>query len=182
VIRKPEEKDWPAVHAILSHSIQTSNANFSWQPPDFDSFIKEQKQIAKSYPYLVAEHEGKVIGFGYLHPWLAKDAYWMNLELTIYFQPGPHYHMASEMLLALEEEAKLQGYMRLVSCITADNAQSIAYHQKHGFQFFGRLEDAGWKEGWQSVVWMYKNLAAFTKEKPEKALQKTQPKETDGRL
>ncbi|MBF0578912.1 N-acetyltransferase [Erysipelotrichaceae bacterium RD49] len=159
--------DLPAVYEIICFYIQNSTANLSWTNPDYDEFADQQQEIAAKYPYLVAEYEGKVIGFGYAHTFLGKEAYQFDAELTIYFQEGDHHGLAGKLYEGLEEICKAMGIVRLISCTTASNQASLHYQIKQGFRPYGLLAKAGYKNGkWYDVTWMEKQIASF--EHPER--------------
>lgn len=162
MIRFLEERDLPAVWSILCFWIEHSSANLSWKSPDFDSFACEQLQIAAKHPYCVAEWEGRVIGFGYAHPFLSKDAYQFDAELTIYFEKGPHHHLVEPLYFRLEELCRAMGFVRLISCTTSGNEASLRFQIEHGFREYGRLPKAGYKNGiWHDVSWLEKQIGSW---------------------
>lgn len=159
---KPE--DLEAVYSIFCYYIDHSVANFSWTRPDYEEFCAKQLAMAKSYPYLVAEYEGKIIGFGYAHKFLARDAYQYDAELTIYFAQGNHHGLTHILYEKLEAILKEMGICRLISCTTATNQESLAYQAKHGFEEFGLLKNAGFKQdAFHDVAWLVKVINPTTK-------------------
>lgn len=152
----------PAIYAIMCYWIKHSNANMSWKPQDYISFCDDQLKIAKNYPYLVALHEGEVIGYGYAHSFLQRDAYQYDAELTIYFQQGPHYGLVLPLYEKLEEICRAMGFCNLISCTTASNQESLAFQKKVGFISYGLLEKAAYKNGtWHGVEWLYKPIGSY---------------------
>lgn len=157
-----KEEYLPAIYAIVSYWIEHSNANMFWAPQDYASFYQDQLQIAKEYPYLVALHQGEVIGFGYAHAFLQRDAYQYDAELTIYFQKGPHYGLVLPLYEKLEELCLAMGFCNLISCTTASNVESLAFQKKVGFISYGLLEKAAYKNGqWHGVEWLYKPIGSY---------------------
>ena len=47
----------------------------------------------------------------------------------------------------LEDAARARGIANIISLITSDNAASLAFHKKHGFDEVGHLTDVGVKFG-----------------------------------
>lgn len=161
-IRPAEHNDLPAIYDILCYWIDHSCSNLAWDRPAYDRFVLEQKAIGHDYPYLVAEYEGQVIGFGYAHAFLAKDSYQYDAEITIYFREGKHHHLAGALYEKLEEICREMGIVRLVSCTTAGNEPSLGYQKRHGFKQFGYLENAGYKNGeWHAVAWLEKQINPY---------------------
>lgn len=66
-IRFIQDADYLAVYEIICYYILHSTANLAWNCPEYAQWVEEQKEIAQSYPYLVAEYAGEIIGFGYAH-------------------------------------------------------------------------------------------------------------------
>lgn len=162
MIRFLNTADLPHVYEIVSYWIEHSTANMCYTPILYDIFAKEQLAIAQDYPYLVAEYEGRVIGFGYAHGFIAREAYQYDAELTIYFQEGPHHGLVMPLYQALESICLEMGFCNLISCTTADNQASLAFQKRVGFQTYGLLEKAAYKNGaWHGVEWLYKPIGSY---------------------
>lgn len=152
--------DVPAVYEIYCWYVRHSDACLAWVDPIYEDFYYDQLSIAACYPYLVAEHEGQIIGFGYVHEFLHKEAYQYDAELTIYFVQGPHYGLASALYDELERQCRQMGLVRLIGCTTGSNTPSLAFQKGRGFREYGKLENAGFKGGkWHDVVWTEKRIA-----------------------
>lgn len=159
MIRKACKEDIPAIYDITCWYIKNTPYNLSWNCPDYGEYEKEQQELMEHWPYFVSEMDGKVTGFGYVHEFMAKDAYQYDGEITIYFAPGPHYGQPSLLLEALEEQSLKENRTALIACITACNKPSIGFFEKHGYEQYGLLKKAGKKDGiWQDVCWMVKYL------------------------
>ncbi len=181
MIRFLTSDDLPQVYAIVSYWIEHSTANMCWQPVEYNLFVQDQLQIAHNYPYLVAEYEGKVIGFGYAHGFIAREAYQYDAELTIYFQKGSHHGLVMPLYRALESICLEMGFCNLISCTTADNEESLAFQKRVGFQSYGLLEKAAYKNGsWHGVEWLFKPIGSYdnpTRLSLQEVLAKHDPKE-----
>lgn len=159
--------DWPAVHEIMAHYIRHSTANLGWEVPGYARFVLEQQEIAAHYPYYVAVHDDRIIGFGYTHRFLAKEAYQFDAEVTIYFAPGNHHGLVEPLYRKLEDKNRELGIRRLIGCTTASNQASLAFQKRMGYEEYGRLKEAGYKNGeWHDVVWTQKLIAPL-KEDPQ---------------
>lgn len=162
MIRFLKPDDLPSIYAIVAYWIEHSTANMCYSPTPYENFVQEQLAIAKEYPYLVAEWEGQVIGFGYAHGFIARKAYQYDAELTIYFQEGPHYGQVLPLYQALEAICLAMGFCNLISCTTADNEASLAFQKRVGFQSYGLLPKAAYKNGaWHGVEWLVKPIGSY---------------------
>lgn len=147
-------QDWPAVYAIYRWYVENTNWNFEWEPQSLAAFVQSQQAFLQDYPYYVAEHAGKIIGYGLAHAAFSRISYQFDAELTIYFQPGPHYGLPRLMLEQICDDLRRQNVHWLIGCITAENDVSIRFHKNNGFVFQGELPQAGWKNGaFHGVVW-----------------------------
>lgn len=148
------------VYAIYCHYVQTSNAIFDRTPKSLEAFAKD---LSHSLFACVAKHEEKVIGYGYVHPAFEKEAYDACVEVTIYFQEGPHYGLADPLMDTLIQKCQQADLKWMIACITDTNTSSIAFHRKHGFVQTGQLPSCGLKENtWNGVIWMAKHLQETT--------------------
>ena len=83
---------------------------------------------------------------------LAEVMYFLHPDHT-----GKGY--GTQALRRLEAEAEQRGIRKLLADISAENTDSIAFHRRHGFIEYGRLDDAGSKFGrWFGIVYMAKDL------------------------
>lgn len=82
--------------------INCSTAIFDLVPLSFERFCDSLKPVLGRYPFYVAEHEGKILGYGYAHAAFSKEAYRFCAELTIYFLPGNHHGMAKGLYDVIE--------------------------------------------------------------------------------
>ena len=63
--------------------------------------------------------------------------------------------IGSKLLTELIRLAKEQGYHVMIGAIDADNAGSIAFHEKFGFVVTGTIREVGYKfDHWLDLVFM----------------------------
>lgn len=171
MIRPVQESDWKQVYEIYAWYVRNSVWNFEWEPRSLEDFVQEQKAIAHNYPYYVACRQGQIIGYGLAHQAFSRISYQFDAEFTIYFMPGPHDGLPSQMTEQICADLRRQNIHWLIGCITASNRASIAFHKKHGFVLQGELKQAGWKNGaFHDVVWYGRELlpASWFTEQPRR--------------
>lgn len=159
-IRLMQKQDQPLMHTIYSWYVENTPWNLDWTPESQEDFSRRIEKIEKDWPvYCAMDGQGNIMGYGYAHQVLEKQAYEHVAELTMYFREGPHFGLPAEMLQKLEEDLKKQNIRWMISCITQANRASVAFHDRHGFSFLGRLPHAGYKNHcWYDVVWYGKDL------------------------
>jgi phosphinothricin acetyltransferase len=121
-------------------------------------------------PYLVAESDGAIAGYGYATRYRPRGAYRFTLEDSIYLDPvHTGKGVGSGLLRQIIEACEVWGARQLIAVIGgSDNAASIALHAKLGFRHAGLLRSAGYKFGrWADSVLMQRPLGAGDTSQPE---------------
>ena len=95
------------------------------------------------HPVMIAEAEGKVLGYAYASFYRPRAAYRFTCEDSIYLAPDAVGKGIGGTLLAeLLEQSRAAGFKQMLAVITAERANSIRLHEKHGFRVIGRYEAA----------------------------------------
>jgi L-amino acid N-acyltransferase YncA len=158
VLRDCNEEDMAAITAIYRHAVQTGFGTFEIDPPDETEMkIRRRVMLGSKYPYLVAEIEGKVVGFAYANSYRSRPAYQKTVENSIYIRDGMQGQGIGEKLLAaLIARVSAGGFRQMVAVIgDSANIGSIRLHEKLGFAHIGTLHSVGWKHGrWLDTILM----------------------------
>jgi L-amino acid N-acyltransferase YncA len=137
-------------------------ASYEELPPDVDEMRRRFDDVtAKGLPYLVAERNGGVAGYGYCTLFRTRSAYRFTLEDSIYIRNGLLGKGIGKALLSvLIERCTELGYRQMVAVIgDSGNAGSIGLHASLGFLRAGLLRSSGFKFGrWVDTVTMQRPL------------------------
>jgi len=137
----------PAILDIMNFNILNSTAIYDYDAKT-TAEIKQwfaDKQAA-NWPVIVAEQDGKVVGYGSYGTFRFKEGFKYTVEHSVYVADGNTGKGIGNLLLTeLIDLAKEQGLHCMVGCIDADNAGSIAFHKKFGFIDGGILKQSGYK-------------------------------------
>ncbi|RSZ46113.1 MULTISPECIES: GNAT family N-acetyltransferase [unclassified Variovorax] len=170
-IRPSREEDIAAITAIYAHHVLHGTGTFETEPPSpTDMTSRRADVLAKSLPYLVAEEDGKVLGFAYCNWFKPRPAYRFSAEDSIYVSESARGKgLGTKLLAALSQAAEAAGVRKLIAVIgDSANAGSIGVHRSLGFTHVGVLKDCGWKFGeWRDVVLMEKVLGEGSTTRPE---------------
>jgi phosphinothricin acetyltransferase len=150
--------DIPAIAAIYRPAVLTGTASFELEPPDDAEMLQRFRALTEAgYPYLVAEGEGRVLGYAYAGAYRPRPAYRFSVENSIYIGADAHRRGVGRILLgALIDICTAKGYRQMIAVI-GDSAQaaSIGLHQSFGFRFSGTIHSVGYKHGrWLDSVIM----------------------------
>lgn len=154
MIRKVNATDAQAIAHIYNHYVLNTTISFETQAVTTAHMLHRITSISAQYPYLVCEHEGRVVGYCYAHLWKERVAYSQTLETTIYLHPDYcHRGIGKRLMQQLIEQCRAQGFHALIACITGGNEGSIALHQSLGFEQRSCFKEVGHKFGaWLDVV------------------------------
>lgn len=162
IIRPSEVSDIGDVQRIYEYEVLNGTATFDKIPPsENDLMSKRQVIIDNGFPYLVAEINGKVVGYSYVSLYRERSAYSKTVENAIYIDPDYRgMGIASKLMKALLPICEEIGLKQVIAVIgDSENHGSINLHKKLGFREVGVLENVGYKfERWINVVLMQKSL------------------------
>ena len=170
-IRPSREADLPAITAIYAHHVLHGTGTFETTPPtQVEMAARRADVLARGLPWLVAEEDGRVLGFAYCQWFKPRPAYRFSAEDSIYLHPQAHGRGLGRALLAeLARQAQAAGIRKLMAVIgDSANAASIGVHRSEGFTPAGVFKSCGWKFGrWLDIVLMEKSLGEGDTTAPE---------------
>jgi phosphinothricin acetyltransferase len=161
-LRPSTDADLPAITAIYGHNVEHGTGTFETEAPDQTEMARRRADVlAKGLPWLVAEQDGRVLGYAYANQFRPRRAYRFCLEDSIYLHADARGRGVGRLLLAeLLARCEAAGARQMLAVIgDAANAGSIGVHRALGFEHTGLLKASGWKFGrWLDVVLMQKAL------------------------
>jgi L-amino acid N-acyltransferase YncA len=160
-IRPYSRDDAPAILAIVNYNILHTTALYDYAPRSLaqQELIFEEK-LKKGFPIYVAVIDNDVVGFGYYSEFRFREAYKFTAEHSVYAHPNwQRKGIGNRLLLQLIETAKKQGLHTLIGVVDAENIDSIAFHERMGFEIKGVLHETGFKfDRWLHSVFMQRIL------------------------
>ena len=159
IIRDAEAHDMPQITSIYSYYVENTAISFETEPPCCAEMDERRKSFAPC-PYIVAEEEGKVLGYAYAHPFSSRSAYRRSVEVTIYLDNDAKGKGIGSMLYQeLEKKLRIIGIHNLYAIVMYPGEGSVEFHEKMGYRIVGKLTDCGEKFGHLlSVVYMEKRI------------------------
>jgi L-amino acid N-acyltransferase YncA len=171
IIRPSRDEDLSAIAAIYAHHVLNGLASFEEVPPEIEEVARRRGDIvARGLPYLVAEADGKVLGYCYAGPFRPRVAYRYTLEDSIYIDPAAVGRGLGRVLLtAVLSRSEELGYRQMVAVIGGrQTVASIRLHAALGFTEVGVLTGVGFKFGrWVDSVLMQRPLGPGTTTPPD---------------
>ncbi len=155
LIRPVAEADAEAITRIYNHYVVETTVSFETEALTLSQMLQRMRDISARYPYYVAVDGGRVVGYCCVHQWKERKAYSHTLEVTIYLDPEHCGKGAGTMMMnrLLADCRRMEDCSNLIACITEENAASLAFHARHGFEKVSHFKRVGYKFGrWLDVV------------------------------
>ncbi|MCL2461258.1 MAG: GNAT family N-acetyltransferase [Defluviitaleaceae bacterium] len=162
-IRSATPADAGAILEIYAPFITGTCITFETEVPSIGEFAARIGSIAKSYPYLVSEMDGKIVGYAYASKHRERAAYRFSADVSVYVAPEYHRQGVGRALYTkLFDMLREQGIYTVFAGITLPNEKSAGLHKALGFIEVGVYHNVGYKLGkWLDVIWMGKALKEY---------------------
>ena len=162
-IRVAGEADAAAIAAIYRPYVDDSRISFEEDAPDAAEVA--QRMASPIHPWLVAEEDGRVLGYASTSPMRNRRAYRWSVETGIYLDPDAQGRgLGRQLLNAHLDLLERQGFVTVIAGIALPNEASVALHENLGFKLSGIERGVGFKLGeWVDVGRWQKDLAPRTR-------------------
>lgn len=147
-IRKAEIADVPAITEIYNEAIVTTTATFDTEPKTVEERTGWYESHDERHPVVVAEVDGKVVGWASLTRWSDRSAYDDAAETSFYVHSAYRGQGIGRKLKdAIIDEARRLKYHTLIARVAEGSDASIHLNEKAGFVYVGTLKEVGFKFG-----------------------------------
>lgn len=143
-----------AVLAIYQAGLDTGNASFQAEAPDWPTFdagkLPDHRFVA-----VAADGDGAVLGWVAVSAVSSRPVYAGVVEVSVYVDPAARGGGVGRALLArLIESTEAAGIWTLQAGIFPENIASLVLHERAGFRTLGVQEKIGkhGDRGWRDVV------------------------------
>ncbi len=163
LVRPSRESDIEAMLAIYRHHIRNGvprdvEGTGAPEPDDLRDRRKNLKQTR--LPHLAATYRGEVVGYAYAVLFRKRPAYRYAAKHSIYVH---HVHLGRGvgrlLLHELIDACAAAGFRQMIGYIDADNAPSLALHERFGFARAGLLCGVAYRHGrWSDTVMVQRSL------------------------
>ena len=145
--------DWPAVRHIYQEGIATGDATLEREAPDWDHFDRSHRHDCRLVARWMAG--GPVVGWVALSAVSARRVYSGVAWESVYVAADARGRGVGRVLLdAVIQESEAAGLWTLQAGVLADNAASLALHERVGFRVVGVQRALGQDRTgrWRDVV------------------------------
>lgn len=160
ILRPATLDDLAAVSAIYNHYVQRSTCTYQTEPESLADRRAWFDAHDAEHPVIVAERAGIVVGWASLSRYNPREGYRRTVDNSVYVHHDAHGQgIGLALLTDLIERAKALGHHAIIAMISADQAPSVALHERLGFKKVAHLLEVGFKFGrWLDVVFMQRLL------------------------
>jgi len=147
VIRTVTAGDADAIARIYNHYVANTIITFEEQAVSAGEMAARIAEIAAaSLPWLVAEQDGRIVGYAYASKWKGRCAYRFSTECTVYLDPdcvgmGYGTQLYERLFAALRE----CGMHAVIGGVALPNPASVALHEKLGMRKVAHFSEVGYK-------------------------------------
>jgi L-amino acid N-acyltransferase YncA len=134
------QDDWAAVGRIYREGIESGDATFETQLPDWATWDAARHAACR----LIAEVEGAVVGFAALSPTSTRPVYTGVCEVMVYIAEDARGRgVGATLMTELVRASEQAGIWTLQATIFPENVASLRAHERAGFHQVGRRERIG---------------------------------------
>lgn len=164
-IRTAELGDAKRLLEIYTPYVEHTAITFEYVVPTLEEFRDRIAHTLQRYPYLVAELDGRIVGYTYVGAFKERAAYDWAVETSIYVDREVRRQGIGRKLYdVIEELLRAMHIINLNACIGYPKAEdeyltknSVQFHEHLGYRWVGEFHDCGYKFGrWYNMVWMEK--------------------------
>jgi L-amino acid N-acyltransferase YncA len=154
--RLAQVEDAPELLKIYAPYVEETTISFECVVPSREEFAGRIENIGSFYPYLVAEEDGRILGYAYAHRFAERKAYDWSAEATVYVEKGQrHKGLGRQLYEKLFALLRLQHIVTAYAAVTSSNTASIKFHEKLGFKVAGTYPETGYKfNQWLGLTWL----------------------------
>jgi phosphinothricin acetyltransferase len=153
-------RDADACAAIYAPHVEGTPVSFEERAPDAAEMAVRIERYGASHAWLVAERDGRVVGYAYATAFNERPAYRWSAGVSVYVATEAQGSGVGRALYeALFARLRERGIRTACAGITLPNEASVSLHESLGFEQVGLNRRIGWKLGaWRDVGWFQLEL------------------------
>jgi L-amino acid N-acyltransferase YncA len=160
-IRDATEVDLQSMLAIYNDVVATTTAIYRDDPmplPEYQAWWRTR--TGQGYPVLVAADGASVLGLASFGDFRAWPGYRFTVEHSVHVRADQRGRgVGSQLVRALIDQAVQRGKHIMIAGVDADNAASLRFHARLGFERVACFREVGFKFGrWLDLVFLQRTL------------------------
>lgn len=153
-------RDAAGCAAIYAPFVESTAISLEDRVPTVADIAARISRIERTHPWLVAERDGRVVGFAYGCPHRERAGYRWAAEVTVYVDPAIQRQGVGRALYRCLFDLLREQRLRIACAgVTLPNEASVSLHESLGFVPVGVYRNIGFKLGrWWDVGWWQLSL------------------------
>ncbi|WP_444897160.1 arsinothricin resistance N-acetyltransferase ArsN1 family B [Microbulbifer sp. SSSA005] len=167
MIRAVKASDSAGIAKIYNYYVENTCITFEVEPVSAEIIADRVEECSKNnLPWLVAENEGRLIGYCYSSKWKGRCAYQYSVEATVYLDTNySSKGWGSKLYNELFKQLSELNVHAVICGIALPNAGSVALHEKFGMEKVAHFKEVGRKFNRWIDVGYWQCLLPLRKEK-----------------
>ena len=159
-LRPAERRDAEAIRTIYNREVLGSTVTFDMVPRTLDEQVRWIDEHSGGHPAVVAELDGRIVGFGSVSAFRSRPAYSTTVEDSVYVADTERGTGVGKAIVAeLVRLGAAHGFHAVFARIVGGHTASIELHRRCGFWEVGVAREVGRKFGkWLDVMVMQRLL------------------------
>jgi len=146
MVRKVLVEDGGQIAEIYNYYILNTTVTFEEQELSETQMKERIEKISSSFPYLVFEENGIILGYAYATEWRVRSAYRYSVESSVYVHKDVHGKgIGKQLYTELLNQLKAKRIHAVIGGIVLPNPISISLHEKFGFIKVAQFKEVGFK-------------------------------------
>jgi L-amino acid N-acyltransferase YncA len=146
--------DAEAIATIYNHYVTNTTVTFEEEPVSPFEIARRMEEVwSSTLPWLVAESDGRIIGYAYATKWKARYGYRFSTEVSVYLDTEHGGRgIGSKLYGDLIPILRQRGIRNIIGGIALPNDASVALHEKFGMEKVAHFKSIGVKfDQWLDV-------------------------------
>jgi len=168
-VRFVQKNDAKGLIEIYAPYVTETPISCECEVPSLQEFEDRIQRISKTFPYIVCQVDGELVGYAYASLHKDRAAYRWDSDATVYVSNKYHRNKIGTALYnCMLELNKLQGFYNIYAVVTTSNEASVKFHKAFGFIPMGTYTNTAYKLGkWHDISVMEKKLNEYDREPKE---------------
>lgn len=167
IIRTATTSDAPSILDIYGYYVANTAISMEYDVPSLAEFEKRVETTLENYPYLVAEQEGRIIGYAYAGRFHPRAAFYPSAEVSIYIhKDAVKCGLGRRLYEEIEARLAKQGILNVYASIAYTDVEdeyltnnSTQFHEHMGYKKVAQFNNCCIKFGrWYHLIYMEKFL------------------------
>jgi L-amino acid N-acyltransferase YncA len=146
-IRPANNADIKGIHEIYAPFCSPdAHEGFENSPPSLEEAGRRVSTILETFPWLVYEEEGRVLGYAHGVTYQARPSFAWNVAVSVYVAADRRKEgIGKKLYTALFADLRKQGYFNAFATISLPNQAAVALHKSLGFKEVGLMPGTSFK-------------------------------------